>query len=204
MTTTYLGPCGVGDCPNNATRDTDAHGLLCDTHRRRLQPNRAGGTALSEPVHERKTPRAKLLDAALDLAEADSDLDYARAEGRLEEMAELLAESKRAVVRLNKAAEAYGSELLAERDRQLREKQKAGMAKAKAEGRWSGRVPKLDQRAAAHAVNEAGGVRAAAQALGVSESTIKRALKRAPRTLSDVSTHGALHGPLLKRDSEES
>lgn len=202
-----LGPCGIEDCRKAATRRT-AHGNLCETHRKRLSPSRAGGVGLTAPVQARiEDPREKLYEAAHELSDAEADEEYAKAEQDIESAAIALVRVKKARGKLDKAAEAYGS-------LRLRERIRAGMAQAKAEGVRMGRPPKLDFHAAVHAVKSAGGVAAAAQALGVSENAVRRALKRLPSvtlTLSEgAPAHGDLHAlkesfrPPEPPDSEES
>ena len=169
MTTEYLGPCSIDGCPNNAARNTP-HGLLCDSHRRRLTPGRQGGVDLTAPLQARLPPRERFRELALAYAEAESEVEYAKAEGDLDAAAEAKATVKTALAKLEKAAEVYGLSV-------LKERQHDGQKKAREEGRFPGRVPKLDKYTAALAVKEAGSVKAAAEKHGMSESAVRRALK---------------------------
>ena len=140
---------------------------------------------------------------ALELADAEADADYARAEGRLNEAATAMAKAKLADERLKRAAIRYGSE---EAKRQHGEDVKRGMAAAKAEGRLPGPPRTLDYEAAAHAVKSEGSIKAAAYALKVSTKTVSRALARGRTGSQVISSHDSMHAlsrPPPSGDSEE-
>lgn len=186
---TVSGTCCIDGCPRPADRQTP-HGPLCSTHRKRTQPSRAGGKALTAEVEERDLSFGEQLGKiAIEYADVEADVGFAKAEGDLAEIAKALAKSKLSLDRLKRAAERYGSTLVR---KEHGEHIKRGLAAAQAAGVRLGRPPRLDFHAAAHAVKEAGSIRKAADALGVAEATVRRALQRKSIT-TVISTHGEMH-----------
>lgn len=188
MTTDFLGPCVVDGCTRPATRNT-AHGLCCESHRKRV--GRTGTLDSLEPIKEQLPLRERLRSVALEYAEAESDADFAKADGDLDGAAEAIAKSKRIFHRLHQVAETLGSELARKR---LNESIKEAMARARDAGVHLGRPPRLTFEQAYAAVAEHGSVAAAARALGVHEKTVHRTLKRTDKR-STPSVHGDLHRP---------
>lgn len=182
------GLCCIDGCPNRADRQTP-HGPLCSTHRRRTQPSRAGGKDVTAPVEERLAPGEYLRKVALELADAEADAEYAKAEQDLDQAAAALAKSKLALERLKRAAERYGSELIR---KEHGASVKRGMEAARNGGVRLGRPPALDYEAAAHAVRAEGSVKAAAFALKVGVSSVRRALARKPKSQM-IPVHGEMH-----------
>lgn len=181
------GPCVIEDengdpCPNEAKRMSN-HGPICDSHRRRLTPKRSGGLPLRAPIQAWQDPREKLREAAIAMADADSEDDDGW---------------KAADMKLAKVAITYASGVVkslfegpseAERRNEYRARALAAMER----GVQYGPAPKINRDAAAHAINAAGGkVREAARALGVTHWSLMRAMKRTGAD-SENSHHWRLH-----------
>ena len=142
------GTCYAEDCLN----PVDGHGL-CSMHRKR----QVRGTPLAAPkVDKSRTPLEVAIDASIALADADTTDDEAWV---------------RAKDNWRKAVIAYAR-------RELRTAIAAGLRRRARAGLPLGRPRRLSQEEAAAAVARAGGVRAAARALGVARSVVTRALKR--------------------------
>lgn len=198
---TVSGLCCIEGCRNKADRQTP-HGPLCSTHRRRTQPSRAGGKDVTAPVEERLPPGEYLRRMALELADAEADVAYARAEGELDKAALAMGKAKLADERLKRAAVRYGSDLA---KKEHGESVRRGQLAAKEAGVRLGRPPALDFEAAQHAVKTEGSIKAAAFKLGLAYETVRKALRR-PSKVQVVSAHGSLHTlsrPPPSGDSEE-
>lgn len=184
MTAPSLGPCGIDGCTRAATRNTP-WGLLCESHRRRLHPSRAGGTPLLAPIQEKRTLREKLREAAIAMADASSEDDdaHTHADEQLARAAKLFAGSPDAdLIAEHEAAKA----------RAHRRSTKAGLAKAKSQGKRLGRPRTLDYAAVAHLVTSTGSVRKAAELLGVTEQAVRYVLKARPKN-PPIPSHGDMH-----------
>lgn len=134
---------------------------LCAGHRKQKTLGKPF-TPLSDSRAGRLTYHQVMVEAALALADADSDDDRA---------------FDRATDNLRKAAISYARQAIATRI-------KEGLARRRAAGLPSCGPPKLTHGQALDAVKTAGGIRAAARALGVSRDAVRRALRRSRPTQS--------------------
>lgn len=139
--------CTVSEC-EEPTREGR---VRCEFHEKRHQR----GQSLTAPKVERLTPKQRVLEAAISLADAETDAEYEKAE--------------RAML---KAARDAGPRLHGELVRQ-------GMAEARRRGVRLGRPREVTPEQAREAVRRCGSIVAAARALGRNRDTISDALRRA-------------------------
>lgn len=141
------GTCYAPDCLN----PVDGHGL-CSTHRKRQQR----GTSLETPkVDKSRTPFEVALDASLKLADVDSEDDAKYAS----------------------AKDNWRKAILAYARRELGEAVRVGVSRRRRAGLKIGRPPRVTAEQARAALEQHGGVRPAARALGISRAALKRALR---------------------------
>lgn len=143
--------CAVGDCE----RETREGRTRCDLHEKRWQRGKRGAE-LEAPVEEELTPTGKLVQLALDLADADADdeVEYQRAE------AALIRQAKR-------LAPALAGEAI-----------RKGLERARKNGVRLGRPPRIEMETALQLVSALGSVRRTARATGLSRGALSRALGR--------------------------
>ena len=142
-----------------------ARGEYCWTHVKRNQRGQDDAP--------RGPSRSELLrEAAIGMADADADDDAA---------------FERADANLRKAAHTFAFH-------DIRERIKAGMARAATQGRRPGRPPTRDEREIAEVVSAVGSIRRAAALLQCGRATVQRALKRA-RGGELAGDANQLHGP---------
>ena len=127
----------------------------CELHEKRHQR----GQSLTEPKAERLSPKARLLEAAISLADADGDGEYEKAERDVVRAARGLVPSSH-------------GELV-----------RQGMARARRRGVRLGRPPALTPDAARALVAQHGSMSKAAQAAGVRRETLWRTLGRVAETI---------------------
>lgn len=144
--------CGFDGCDRPVEK-----GGLCAGHRKQRQRGDGTLTPLNDALAGRLTPAQNLHEAAMRLADSDSEDD--RAFGRN-------IDSHR------KAAITYA------RHHQVVKTLEAFDRRREAGLRVSGPAPKLSAAGARAAVDEAGGIRAAAKLLKVSRNTVRAALRR--------------------------
>ena len=136
-------------------------GGLCWGH---LKAAQRGQTVSRELAKRHSTPLERLTEAALTYAEVDADEEWDRAKNNLA-----------------KSAVAYTRKHIAEATR-------AAMARLKAEGRQLGRPRKLQPVEAVRLVEELGGARKVAKAMGVSVRSVRRAVREARKVALNQAT----------------
>lgn len=141
--------CEWGECE----RETREGRTLCEMHEKRKQR----GQPMSAEPQEKLTPIERFIVAAVRLAETDSDND-----------AEYDA-NRGAVVRAGKVA--FGD------SRAVSEAIRAGMERARQQGKRLGAPPRLDPEMVRAAVAEVG-IKRAARMLSASRNAVRRALRR--------------------------
>lgn len=143
--------CTVSECET----ETREGRIRCELHEKRYQR----GQSLTTPKVERLSPRARVVEAAIRLADAETDEEFEKAERDVLRAAKQLAPSAH-------------SELV-----------RQGMAGARRRGVRLGRPASLTRAEAIALVSRHGSLRAAVRAGAAGRNTLRRALRQGPERL---------------------